>query len=596
MKKLLALLAAASVFTASLSGCGGNTASSPTPTPTPTPAVTETQNTDTTTDTTDTATTDEKPDTWIADRHIEGRIFLSNDGAWLPADQQNNPFAQAVKERTGITAQIKSTQASPSIEELTLALAARDVPEFIENYLNHSGRPEASVLFKAAREGMFEDVKPYLADTKVYNQYLNKDFLPPDTWDNIMYRPEFNGAVYMIHMNIDRLRPDTDRKYDGGGDMKIREDIMDALGVKSSDIVTWDDFMELCQKIYDGGFTDSNGRPVYVIGPRTWGGQPVSTLYFDKNWGNGTRMGLVDGKVKHVTETEWAMKQVNAMRELIAKDYAHPELFTMENTRVEEGEMNGAWAIGCSISMHEIKGDYRYVPLAYLNNWEGKSGQPYETRRTGYNTWEVIAGTEKPEEIIKYADFLATLEGKTLWNYGIEGQTFDYNSDGYPRIRQDIYEEYQADGMAFKDKWGFVPNGGIAGYLWGSTDNYFEKDFGEKWVGYDFDEAAKVRDRIVEKVGNVPLYPLTDGQYATSFMSDPAMTDVTPNLDPLLDRNEWAKVLVQAVVAKTEDEAAKILDSYRDSIIKAGFDTYRDFLQQKVDAGENIMFWIPETF
>ena len=131
----------------------------------------------------------DRPPTWIADRLIKGRIFLENDGEALPTDQINSPVAQKIKELTGITIDWHSTGHPSGLEELTLALASGDIPDVIENYLDHSGRPEATVIFKAAREGMFVDLKPYLEKTKIYSKYItDPDFAPRDSFENVMAR------------------------------------------------------------------------------------------------------------------------------------------------------------------------------------------------------------------------------------------------------------------------------------------------------------------------------------------------------------------------------------------------------------------------
>ena len=60
------------------------------------------------------------------------------------------------------------------------------------------------LLLKAANEGMFTDLTPLMEDTKVYSKYLKEDYLPADTRDNVMFREEWDGASYLMHMAINR--------------------------------------------------------------------------------------------------------------------------------------------------------------------------------------------------------------------------------------------------------------------------------------------------------------------------------------------------------------------------------------------------------
>ena len=592
MKKLITLTAVVLMLAMLVAGCTPATTTTA-GTTAGTTAATTTKAGETTTagTTTEGTTTEGKPATWIADRVIQGRIFLENDGAMLPADQANTPVAQKIKELTGITINWKSTGANDGLQELTLALAARDVPEVLVNYLNDSGRQEASVLFKAAREGMFEDLAPYLSDTQIYSKYNDPAFLPADTFDNIVHRDEFNGAVYLIHMNVDRPREASEVTYTGQGTVGvyplIRWDIIKSLGKTPSDIKTWDDFLNLCQMIKDGNFSDANGKTVSVIGPRVWGGDIVSSIYRAFNWGNGTRFGVdTDGKIKHVTETPWAMQQVKAMRTLKERGFLHAEYFTMENSRAEEGLLNGSWAISAMSGYNEAMGEQAYVPLAHILNYAGEEDVYYGAERTGYCTWEVIKGTEKPEEIVKFADFLASKEGKLIWQYGIEGLTYDLK-DGQPRIKQEIFVENATDTMAFKDKYGFNLGGGFQWWLLGSTDNYAKADFGEETPGQEFDPMYQARAEINAYANVTKLKPMLEAPNATSFLGDPAMAEITPNLDPVLTQQEWSKTFVQAVLAGSEAEAEEILANYLQRLKDAGLEEFRSFIQSKYDADPN---------
>ncbi|WP_411345338.1 extracellular solute-binding protein [Paenibacillus sp. WLX1005] len=233
---------------------------------------------------------------FIANRDLTGRIFLEGDGAQLPDDQVNNPVAQKIKEKTGMTINWQSSGAADGLQELTVALATGDLPDVIEAYLDHGGRPEMPVLLKAAREGMFTDLSPYLKNTKVLKNYLDPDFLPRDTRENIMFRPDFDGKVYFIHMNIpSKDTTDQDRLHYRAG-LWIRADIAKALNVDPSSIKTEDDLYNLALKIKAGNFKDNNGKPITVIGPRKWGGQVTSTLFKNYDFGNGTQFDVLMAK------------------------------------------------------------------------------------------------------------------------------------------------------------------------------------------------------------------------------------------------------------------------------------------------------------
>jgi len=462
------------------------------------------------------------PATWIADRLIKGRIFLENDGENLPTDQINNPVAKKIKELTGVTLQWQSTGASNGLEELTLALAAQDIPEIIESYLDHSGRPEMSVILKAAREGMFTNIRPYLEKTKIYSKYItDPNFAPKDSINNVMMRPEFNGAIYVVHMNVPASdRRDSDRTHSRGG-LWLREDIATALGIKGNEIKTQDDLFNLLVKIKNGGFKDANGKSVIPMGPRYWGGYYMSTVVRNYDFGNGTRFDVdKDGKIKHVMETDYAWKQVQFYRKLVAENLLQDEFFTMDDVRTREGATNGSWAMmpwfGVATTNRELKSP-NYVPIS-MANWKGETAY-YEAKRGAYNTWAIFSKAKNPDEIVRFADFLASKEGKALWNYGIEGVDYTVTNGKYV-FTKDYMDFSNANPAKIKDR---IPN--FWGWLLGSTWNNNVRDFNELWVGLNSATPGSDVDKynkraLYEMAYGNPTYKYWEGFSAVAYLSD----------------------------------------------------------------------------
>ena len=206
------------------------------------------------------------PDTWIADRTIKGLVFMSDGDV---SAEMNPEVAKELKEKTGITLELQGITGS-SIEALTSGLAAGDLPDFIAYYLDHSGNSEMQVLLKAGREGMFHDLTPMLEDTTVYSKYFEEGYLPKDTKENIMFRDEFDGSSYFVHMSMAREPGTVKRKYVGGP--YILKDLVDELGIDPMEIDTTEKLRDLAVQIQEGNFKDANGKPVTPIGPTAWGG------------------------------------------------------------------------------------------------------------------------------------------------------------------------------------------------------------------------------------------------------------------------------------------------------------------------------------
>lgn len=79
----------------------------------------------------------------------------------------------------------------------------------------------------------------------------------------------------------------------------IRKDIAEALNVDPKSITTSEQLYELAKKIKAGNFKDENGKDIYPIGPRYWGGNDNSYLYSDLWWGDEGFFRDSDGVIKH---------------------------------------------------------------------------------------------------------------------------------------------------------------------------------------------------------------------------------------------------------------------------------------------------------
>ncbi|MCE5173081.1 extracellular solute-binding protein [Paenibacillus profundus] len=519
----------------------------------------------------------EKPATWIADRTIKGRLFMNGVMNDISGNQIDNEVAKKIKELTGITLEWENTPANSSLEGLTAGLATGDLPDVIVSYLNHSGRPEMPVLLKAAREGMFTDLTPYLKDMKIYSKYLEDGFLPVDTKNGVMFRPEFNGSTYFVHMRINREGGQETRKWVGGP--HIRKDIAEALQIDPKSITTSEQLYELAKKIKAGNFKDSNGNEVYPIGPRYWGGNENSYIYSDLWWGDEGFFTDGDGAIKHESQTEYAMKRIEFVQKLLNGGLLHPEYYTMDETRATEGALNGSFAIIPDMHNYlEFNKDMHYLPLGPLNSVEG----PYQmslTYKSGYNMWAIPATTERPEEIVKFADFLASREGKLLWQYGIEGRDYNLDEKGNPIVKQEVIDLKKQDPKAAQQL-AFQGAGDTWGEYLGNTDLDPVADFGEVEYGdAAFPAENEGPNKIADYFGWDEKYKnakVEDGYGPLSFLGE---YEKGTQLKTALDN--YNESLIRAYYSKSMTEAAKIMESVSKQLEAADVQGYIHLLEQK---------------
>ncbi|GGD47747.1 extracellular solute-binding protein [Paenibacillus nasutitermitis] len=519
-----------------------------------------------------------KPETWIADRTITGLLFIDSDDV---SKDINPEIAKVIKERTGITLQLEAVNSSRAVDGMIAGFASGDLPDFIVSYLDHSARPEMPVLVKAAKEGVLTDLTPLMKNTKVYSNYLKDDYLPLDSKNGIMFRPDLNGSSYFVHMRITKGEQHESLKFFGGP--FIRKDIAEALQIDPRTITSTEQVYELAKKIKEGNFKDNNGKAVIPIGPQYWGNgnHEVGTLFRDITWGSPDQKFYKnqEGKIIHESNTDYMMKRIELVQKMLDEKLMAADNYTMEGNRATEGAINGSFAIISEMHNNlDFNKDMHYLPLGPIDRVDG----PYQMVRTykeGSFVWSIPSTTKKPQEVMDFADFLASREGKLLWQYGLEGRDYTLDDKGNPLVKQEVLDLKAKDPEAAKEL-GFEGAGNNWGQYLGWTDaNRFE-DFGEAEYGESvlpsaYDAQNKIADywSYDEKKKNALI---VDGYRPLSFINESASgTDLQTALD------NYSDSMIRAFYAKSMDKAKSIMDSAKKQLQAAGLQQYEELLNQK---------------
>lgn len=534
--------------------------------------------------------TDGKPDTWIADRTVVIQAYVDDIGYSLPKDLENTPVFKELTERTGIKLEVKYTPGDDDASVMSSQLAAGNIPDVIISYLNDSTRPEFPVLLKAAKEEMFADVSEMMKDSEVYSKYYEEDYLPGDSYKNIVFREDFNGSVYLLPLQIEEI--DRTAEYlpesELRGGMYIQSKIADELGVDPRDIKTQDVFYDLLVKIKDGGFEDDNGNPVYPLGPKYWGGSVDSMQHIMRgfNWGvaNTDDDYNIDenGNIIHEAETDYVYEKVAYARKLLDEGLMNPEFFTMDATRAEEASKSKNSAIIGDVHnyMDVIYTNDDWVPLGPLNDRTGSNVQTAMGKGAN-GVWAISSEAENPEEIFAFFDYLSTKEGQLLGQYGIEGVSYEMQ-DGNPRVIGETLEKLEKGDEADKD-W-LIQNvgasfGGNACYLFEmiETNRNNIDNFGEARPG---SSVASSYQRSIEIAEEYPIEKkLIEGLNPSAFLSTEGLEDVKEQMD-LMDYKE---TLVQAFFAESDEEAEKIIESFKAQLKSAGVEKFETKLKEIYD-------------
>lgn len=527
------------------------------------------------------AVAENRPDTWIADRTITIQCYVDDIGYALPADINGTPVMRRITELTGIKLDLRYTPGESDETVMAAQLAAGNIPDAIVSYLNNSTRPEFPILLKAAKEGLFADMTPYLADTSVYRNYLEHNYLPADARDNITFRKDLDGA-YIFQLSIPAVDRSTeyiaDDKYIGG--LYIRADIAADLDVAAFSLNTQEELYDLCVRIKEGNYTDDNGNPIYPIGPKYWGGSYDALINVVRSYGFspfGSQYGLTtDGQIVHEAQTNFVYDKISFARKLLADGLMHPEFFTMDATRCEELCKSKGVAIISDIHNYVelIYSSEDWIPLGAINDVTG-SKSSYTSGKGGYGCWAISANAKNPEEILRFFDFLATREGKLLCEYGVEGLTYNM-VDGYPVLTEEALAKLNdgdSDWMINTIGADFGGAGFVfLGYMLTNTDSKVE--FGESrpgaGTGTTYARAVALAEQNPEKtIIRIP------GLDVSAYLSVDELEDVKANMDLL----NYKEMVIQAIYASSDDEVKAIVESFRAQLKAAGIDRLYDYCE-----------------
>ncbi len=527
---------------------------------------------------------------FIANRHIVIRTF-NDDLEPGPSDKFNNPITQEIKRRTGITWEVQYTSGARSIEQLTTAFVAGDMPDAIIYYLNNSARQEFPVIRKGALEGMLTDIAPMLRQTKIYSKYYDPDYMPTDSYENIVQRPEFNGATYHVPMRIERYEGSNDFKLRGG--MYIQKNIVDALNINPWEIKTSDDLYNLLIKIKESNFKDSYGNPVTPLGPTYWGGGnelPGNAIADMSVGGESNSFAYINGELVHEIETPYVMEQILFVRKLINEGLLHKEALTIEDVRAKEGAYSYSWGIIQSVhSRTDIFNECDYVPFK-LNNIDNEYVE-YKSGKSQYGAWSIPSTTKNPEEVVKFADFMASKEGKLLWRYGLEGEHYTIkDSKVYPTDM--MMKKYKDGDRKFLMDLNINADiGSEWGKIFGETDLAFEEDFGELEYGTNVDPELNAKAMYLYNYG-LDERPYEKTIYKKGFNPLSYIDDFETGLDlrPLLDAKAYNEIKVRAVFAKTETEAKNIINDYLFQMNRFKLQEFKEHLNDIKKSNPDMLF------
>lgn len=334
-----------------------------------------------------------------------------------------NATYKEIMNRTGVNLEFIHFHPDTQNEQFNLVMASGDYPDVMNGMVNnYTGGAD-----KAIEDEVFIDLGEYLEEyAPHYYSIIHSD----DALYEDVTTPE--GAVAGFYSVYAEARLN-DMGY------IIRQDWLDDLNMDKP--TTMDELYDVLTAFKeekgasDPLFVQSSGVTNYFLG--AYG--VAEGMYLD---GDTIKFGPLEDGYRDYLETmaKWYKE------DLLYHDFP----FYGEQFAFRDPGMVGAGQVACFYSETgdmAMFGDFSededilftaMAPLALE-----KGGTVYVSDKAPSRAddvrWSVTTGCEDPELLISFVDYLYSDEGALLCNYGIEGETFEFDENGTPHFSDLIY-------------------------------------------------------------------------------------------------------------------------------------------------------------
>jgi putative aldouronate transport system substrate-binding protein len=388
------------------------------------------------------------------------------------------PIGKMVSAITGVDWTIDFTQATDYNTAFNLRLAADDWPEAI----NMSAGMSTSQMNQLAAAGVIKPLDSYYKNPKFPNFGLVRQNVI-----NFWTMPD--GHIYNFPSGVyqDENQP---WGYWSAAVWSVRSEILDAVGMKTSDLATIDGVEKFLRAVKAKGLKNDKGLPVYGMSS----GENVSFARIIMNTfgvdSAGQGFGLVGGKYVHLRDNPQTKAALQWLNKLWNDGLIDPEALSQKNETLREKMMNRriavmadwAWPYWATVTAGKTAVT-ETVLLPYPTvSGVARSGVNVTYNPNGGGGILITKNAKNPDAIATYVnevwkDFDPKMTDDTKWEHqltlqlGTRGTMWDWD----PKALKPYYV-YQGDMLAAVGNYnkmlnvGFVLNPLI---VQGNDSNYF---------------------------------------------------------------------------------------------------------------------------
>ena len=327
-------------------------------------------------------------------------------------------------QRTGVNLDFITLSPDTQTEKFNLMVSSDDLTDIISGATDiYTGGGDAAIA-----DGVLVDVSPYL--TEEYAPQIVKLLENQDIQDALVTDEGHIAGLPCIAMKAERavtMGP------------QIRQDWLDDLGLEKPK--TLDQLHSVLT-----AFKDDKGATDGLFIPATG----VSD-YFTSAFGVASGMYLDGDTIKYGPLEDGYKEYLETMAQWYSDGLIYHDFpFYGEQLAFRDMDKIGSGAVACfysetgdMASFKDFSNDENFLLTAMAPVSKEDGGTIYmsdkKPSRADDVRWAVTTGCEDPELLISFVDYLYSDEGALLCNYGIEGETFNFDADGVPHFSDLIY-------------------------------------------------------------------------------------------------------------------------------------------------------------
>jgi putative aldouronate transport system substrate-binding protein len=502
--------------------------------------------------------------------------ILHNWNGSSGAENDMNPVAKAIKEKTGVTVQWSYTKGS-EVEKVNTIFATQDLPDI---YTGPAWGGELDGIIKAAKEGQLVDFSDKLANYPNLAKEIAKENVPPALYEKAI--DAYGGKKYLLYQNHPATEKDA---MDWLYGFYIRKDIAQKVGVDPQSVKTKNDLYNLFKKIKDAGLKE-NGQPVIPFGGfhNGWAVGIGDSMFYSSGYPDKG-----DGTFEHYFFTKAYDDYTLYYRKLISEGLLDPEAFTQTDPIANEKVKQGRIAV---LAAHypailDASKDYvkahpgsDYVPIGPLERAGTDAGRPVDLAIQGNNVTVITKQCKDVDAALRLLDFLASDEGFMLARYGVQGVHWDMQN-GKPTAKKEWFDKFVNDstGKAKKNEGIGVGFESLTG-----LDRINSKAGGDIWADQDRLAAMEKARKILRPNGIKVISAYNPGDVITK---SPTWETLKPSMDKTGDA--WR----EAIFAKSDDAALKVINDLRNQMVKTGYNEAIKFANDSLKGKEVLKFSMP---